>query len=145
MSQGTAIPNAEQLAGSWNEIKGKIREKWGQLTDDDLERYKGSADQLIGFVQRMTGQARQDIEAFLGEAYVGASGIIGKVREQAGDFLGHASEMIQGQYGNVSNKVAEGYDDAKSLVRDNPAASVAMAFGAGLLFGVVLSMVFRSR
>ncbi len=145
MSQAIAIPTAEQLAGSWEEIKGKIREKWGQLSDDELERHKGSAEQLIGFVERETGQARHDIETFISEAAGGASGVMAKVREHAGEFIDRASETIQKQYGNVSNKVAAGYEDVKASVRENPAASVATAFGAGLLFGIVLTLVLHSR
>ena len=40
MAQTAALPNAEQLAGSWNEIKGKIKEKWGELSENDLHRRK---------------------------------------------------------------------------------------------------------
>ena len=75
MTQTAALPNAEQLSGSWNEIKGKIREKWGQLSDNDLERFKGNVDQLVGYVQQKTGQAPQEIEAFLAEAATSTSGL----------------------------------------------------------------------
>ena len=50
--------NEQVLSGKWNEISGKIREKWGQLTDDDMQTFHGNATQLVGLIQRKTGEAR---------------------------------------------------------------------------------------
>ena len=52
--------NQQILEGNWNEIKGKLRQKWGQLTDDDFPQMCGEADQIIGIIQRKTGEARSD-------------------------------------------------------------------------------------
>ena len=57
--------NQQILVGNWNEIKGKLREKWGQLTDDDFQQIRGDAEQLIGVIQRKTGEAREAIEEYL--------------------------------------------------------------------------------
>jgi uncharacterized protein YjbJ (UPF0337 family) len=40
-----------QLKGEWNQLKGKLKEKWGDLTDDDLDRISGQKDQLLGRLQ----------------------------------------------------------------------------------------------
>ena len=58
--------NQQTLEGNWNEIKGKIHEKWGQITQDDLQKARGSIDQLVGVIQRKTGEARDRIEKRLG-------------------------------------------------------------------------------
>jgi len=50
--------NQQTLEGNWNEIKGKLHERWGQLTQDDLQRARGDVDQLVGLIQRKTGEAR---------------------------------------------------------------------------------------
>jgi len=50
------------LKGQWNEVKGKAKERWGDLTDDDLERIEGKRDQLIGTLQQRYGKARAEIE-----------------------------------------------------------------------------------
>lgn len=50
------------LKGQWNEVKGKAKERWGDLTDDDLESIEGKRDQLIGTLQRRYGKARAEIE-----------------------------------------------------------------------------------
>lgn len=54
--------NAEQLKGSWNRVKGKIRQKFGKLTDDDLEIVAGQRDVLIGKLQERYGYARERAE-----------------------------------------------------------------------------------
>lgn len=50
------------LKGHWIDVKGKAKERWGDLTDDDLESIEGKRDQLIGTLQRRYGKARAEIE-----------------------------------------------------------------------------------
>jgi uncharacterized protein YjbJ (UPF0337 family) len=56
------------LAGNWKQVKGKIKEQWGKLTDDDLTNINGKKDQLIGKLQERYGydkqRAQQEIETF---------------------------------------------------------------------------------
>lgn len=55
------------LKGNWNELKGKLKEKWGELSDDDLERIQGKRDQLIGALQKAYGKARLEVERELAD------------------------------------------------------------------------------
>ena len=48
--------NQQTLEGNWNEIKGKIRTRWGQLSDDDLSLVHGQVDKLVGTIQRKNGR-----------------------------------------------------------------------------------------
>jgi uncharacterized protein YjbJ (UPF0337 family) len=48
--------------GRWTQLRGKIREKWGELTQDELDQAKGQRDQLVGRIQEKTGKARAEIE-----------------------------------------------------------------------------------
>ena len=59
--------NAQELQGQWNRLKGQVKEKWGQLTDDDLQISGGNVDQLVGRIQQKTGVARDQIEKFLSD------------------------------------------------------------------------------
>ena len=59
--------NWDRIEGSWTELKGKVKEKWGQLTDDDLEQAAGRRDQLIGALQRRYGYERDRAERELEE------------------------------------------------------------------------------
>jgi uncharacterized protein YjbJ (UPF0337 family) len=52
--------NWDQIEGKWKQIKGQLREKWGNLTDDDLEMIAGKRDQLIGRLQVRYGIAKEE-------------------------------------------------------------------------------------
>jgi len=49
------------LKGSWNEVKGKLKQKYGQLTDDDLTFAEGKSDELLGRLQQKLGRTKDDI------------------------------------------------------------------------------------
>jgi uncharacterized protein YjbJ (UPF0337 family) len=57
-----------RVEGNWKEMKGKVKEKWGKLTDDDISTINGKRDQLEGALQRRYGyagdQARQDVDTW---------------------------------------------------------------------------------
>jgi uncharacterized protein YjbJ (UPF0337 family) len=50
------------VKGNWNIAKGKLKQKFAQLTDDDLQFVEGKEDELIGRIQKRTGQAKEQIE-----------------------------------------------------------------------------------
>jgi uncharacterized protein YjbJ (UPF0337 family) len=50
-----------QFKGNWNEIKGKLKQKYANLTDDDLLFAEGKDDELLGRIQQRTGQAKEDL------------------------------------------------------------------------------------
>ena len=49
------------LKGNWNEIKGKLKQKYGQLTDDDLTFAEGKEDELLGRLQKRLGKSKDDV------------------------------------------------------------------------------------
>ncbi len=51
--------NADQLKGKWKQVKGSVKERWGKLTDDDIDVINGQHDQLIGKIQERYGIARE--------------------------------------------------------------------------------------
>jgi uncharacterized protein YjbJ (UPF0337 family) len=50
--------NSDQLKGKWKQIKGSAKERWGKLTDDDLDVIDGQTEQLVGTIQERYGIAR---------------------------------------------------------------------------------------
>jgi len=58
--------NTDQIKGNWKQLVGKIKEKWGKLTDDDLATFHGQQEQLVGALQERYGytkeQAKREIE-----------------------------------------------------------------------------------
>lgn len=53
--------NKEQLEGNWTQLKGKVREQWGQLTDDDIAIVNGRRDQLAGRIEERYGIAKEEV------------------------------------------------------------------------------------
>jgi uncharacterized protein YjbJ (UPF0337 family) len=51
--------NSDQLKGKWKQMKGSVKERWGKLTDDDLDVIDGQAEQLVGTIQERYGVARE--------------------------------------------------------------------------------------
>lgn len=56
-----------KLKGSWNEAKGKLKQKYGQLTDNDLVFQEGKEDELLGRIQQRTGETKESIRRFIEE------------------------------------------------------------------------------
>jgi uncharacterized protein YjbJ (UPF0337 family) len=161
------MPNAQVLQGNWNEIKGKLRNKWGQLTNDDVGMFNGNIDQLVGTIQRKTGEARQTIEQFLDSFSSKGSSMVGQAAETAreyatqatnriaeyandaseyaSDFASHAGERVQEGAQQAGRAMKQGYKQAESVVRHNPAESVAVCFGAGVLVGLMFGMMLSNR
>lgn len=59
--------NSDILEGKWNQVKGKVRQKWGELTDDDLTRIAGRRDELVGLIQERYGRTRAEAEREVNE------------------------------------------------------------------------------
>jgi len=54
--------NKEQIKGHWNEIKGKVKVKWGELTNDEIDKIDGNYDQLVGVLQQKYGYQKEKAE-----------------------------------------------------------------------------------
>lgn len=54
--------NKLETKGDWNIIKGKLKQKWAKLTDDDLQYVDGKHDELFGRIQKCTGETREAVE-----------------------------------------------------------------------------------
>jgi uncharacterized protein YjbJ (UPF0337 family) len=54
--------NWDTVKGDWKQFKGKVKEAWGKLTDDDLDVVAGKRDQLVGLIQKHYGLARDEAE-----------------------------------------------------------------------------------
>ena len=59
--------NWDQIKGDWKQVTGKVKEKWGKLTDDELTTIEGKRDQLAGLIQQRYGYAKEQAEKELDE------------------------------------------------------------------------------
>jgi uncharacterized protein YjbJ (UPF0337 family) len=61
------VMNQDQMQGQYKQLKGKIKQVWGELTDDDLSLYDGARDRFLGRVQEKYGIAKEDANKRLKE------------------------------------------------------------------------------
>lgn len=55
--------NKDQIEGTWDQVKGRAKRAWGELTDDDFTKAEGSADKLFGIIQEKFGDTKEAIKA----------------------------------------------------------------------------------
>ncbi len=60
--------NTLEIKGDWNITKGKLKQQWASLTDDDLQYLAGKKDELLGRIQKRTGESRAAVEKAIEEA-----------------------------------------------------------------------------
>jgi uncharacterized protein YjbJ (UPF0337 family) len=136
--------NQNILEGRWNEIKGKLRAHWGQLTDDDFTQAHGHVDQLIGTIQRKTGEGREAVERYLNELSSNAGSVVGQAAEQARRFSDQTMDTVQKTAKQAADQLMAGYGEAERMVRARPGESLAVCFAVGLLTGLLVSAVFSA-
>lgn len=54
--------NKLEIKGNWNITKGRLKQRWGDLTDDDLDYVEGKEEELVGRIQKRTGESREAVE-----------------------------------------------------------------------------------
>lgn len=148
--------NQQTLSGNWNDVKGKLRKKWGQLTNDDVQVFDGNVERLVGMIQTKTGEARGNVEKFLNELNLSGATGISQTAEAVGEYtvnavanareyVGKAAEVVEQRSQQAVDSLRQGYRSAEETVRSRPAESIAVCFGAGVLSGLLLAIAIRSR
>lgn len=138
------MASQQELQGSWNQIKCQLKERWGQLTDGDLAAAEADLGHLVEIVQKKVGAARRDVESFLDQCVTQGSVAARHLSETAQDYARGAADCVSNGYDELSNRIQRGYAETQQLVRRSPAESVAVAFGAGILTGIVAALLLRS-
>lgn len=55
--------NSDILKGKWKQMQGAAKSKWGDLTDDDLQKMEGDRDKMVGVIQEKYGKSREEAES----------------------------------------------------------------------------------
>ncbi len=131
----------QELQGKWHEIRGRIKERWGQITDEDLQEVHGEAEQLVGVIQAKTGEARNRIEDFIEELSSESSGMLDRASQTAAEYKQAAQEGLH----QAADSVRASYAEAEGMIRRRPMESLAVTFGVGLIAGVIIGVTTRSR
>lgn len=128
-----------EVMGKWNQLKGQVRERWGEITDHDFSRVQGNTEQLIGMIEEKTGTTRRDVEAFINKTMQSGESMVESASETVRDYANRASDAVKDQYGKVNRQLEAGVEDAQELIRTRPGMSVGVAFGVGILAGALVS------
>jgi uncharacterized protein YjbJ (UPF0337 family) len=137
--------NREILEGNWNQLKGKLQQKWGQLTDNDVGQFRGNVDELVGMIQQKTGEGRETIERFLQETIEHAGSFVGQAAETARQYVHQATDSVRSSARHAVDEVHEGLEGVEGLVRERPGQSLAICFGAGMLLGLAIALTWRCK
>jgi uncharacterized protein YjbJ (UPF0337 family) len=137
--------NQQVLEGNWNQLKGKLQEKWGQLSESDVSEFRGNVDELIGKIQRKTGAGREAIENYLQDLTEKAGTMASQATESARQYMHQASESLRDSTRFAADHFQEGLAGARDMVRERPGPALAICFGAGLLVGLAIAATWHSH
>jgi uncharacterized protein YjbJ (UPF0337 family) len=124
---------AQELRGRWNQVRGKLKEKWGQLTDDDLQWGEGNIEQIVGKIQQRTGEDRSKIEKFLDEL---------SEEQPTG---ARTREYAQQGYDYAREQARRGVSRAQGMIHERPAESLTTVLVVGVAAGVLLGLMLWSE
>jgi uncharacterized protein YjbJ (UPF0337 family) len=136
-----------RVEGDWKRMKGKVKEQWGLLTDDDLTAIGGRKDQLEGKIQERYGygkdQVRKEIDSWFSSTALVANDNaeeladqIEAIRADIQSLTSTVSRVANKQFGQAQDKAVEAMSSAEDAIRENPVSAVAIAAGLGFLFGI---------
>ena len=137
--------NSEILKGHWNEIRGQLKKRWGQLSDSELDQIEGDRDRLVGTIQRETGETREQIEAELDRLLQRAQAMAPRAVEAVRHVAEETGKRVQESYAQVQRSLQEGYTGTEHFVQRHPMESVAIVFAGGLVAGFVVGLSVASR
>lgn len=123
----------QQASGQWKQIKGAVKEKYGQLTDDELSKVEGDRDQLIGLIQQKVGAARSEVVKFVSQVYESCG-------ESCSSFAQQASEYAEA----TGQRLRQGYEQSTETVVRHPLESVVSALGIGVVIGIAIGYSLAS-
>jgi ElaB/YqjD/DUF883 family membrane-anchored ribosome-binding protein len=133
--------NQQVLAHHWDEVRDKLREKYDRLADDDLPTFPGNIDQLIGRIEQKTGVSREKVEAYLSELTEEGKGMIEQVRVKASQSATKVADAARQR----AESVRETVENAGDVIRERPGQSLIAAFGIGMVCGLGVALLVRSR
>jgi len=137
--------SADVLQRNWNEVQGKLRQRWGQLDEGQLRSFEGTVDELVATIQRSTGESAEAIEHYLDQVAVGTTSRLGKATESARHAVDRMTETGRHYAHSTVESMRDRYTGTQETIRHNPTRSVAAAFGVGIVVGLMVGVAMRSR
>ena len=135
----------QMLEDNWNTVRSKLQQRWSQFSDQDLENFRGNLDALVGEIQHRTGESQEAIRQFLEESAGETGGAMHRTFEAARGYAADTTRSIQAASEQMADRFRSGYVGAGQYIRQRPGQMLATAFAAGLLMGVTLGLVLRTK
>jgi len=148
--------NTFHFDAAWDQIKGKLRQRFAQLADDDLEFAKGKGEEMLGRLEAKLGMVREDLTDLLNEmksetapvrfqideakekAQAVAGDLKTRVTHAAEDLKSAATVQAERAYTRARQEVTTWTDDGTEYVRQHPRESILAAFAAGFVIGLLI-------
>ena len=127
--------NWDEMKGNWKQASGKIRETWGDLTDDDLQRARGSQDQLVGVIQQRYGIAREEAKKQVDDFFNASNGMVAQVKTAVTD----RAHEVEDYFKNTDYSDMVG--DLRKVISKHPLPSLFVGIGVGYLLGRAISVI----
>jgi ElaB/YqjD/DUF883 family membrane-anchored ribosome-binding protein len=135
----------ETLQSHWSEVKDRLRQRWNQLTEEDLDRWEGDVERLVRTIRKRTGGARKDVECFLSELADGPNSASRRAAEAARQYAQRITAKAQDVALDAAESARAGVVRADQAVRQRPFEAAAFSFGVGLAMGLVMGLTLRSK
>ena len=148
--------NTFHFDAAWDQVKGKLRQRFAQLTDDDLAFAKGKGEEMLGRLETKLGMAREDLTDLLNELKHEAAPMRFKIDEaraqvetMAGDLrerVSHATQDLKSvasaqaerAYPRARQEVSTWTDEGTEYVRQRPREALLGALAAGFVVGLLI-------
>lgn len=137
--------NQHSLWDNWSDIKASLRHKWDAITNEDLDSFNGNIQQLVEAIQRKTGEAREGIEQYLEQLSQSGADAFSQANASVRAGAQQAVDSIQQSSKRAASAIHKGYDDVEHVVKRRPGASLGVCFGAGVLAGMLVTILMRRR
>lgn len=116
--------NEEIFKDDFKKIRGAIQQRWGDITDQDIEELKGQKDKLVGLIQEKYGEKKENIEEFLN-----------KIVGQSGASMQDVLEPIFQTKGQVVDYTQRATQYLQREIKENPLSSLFIGIAVGFIIG----------
>lgn len=133
----------------WDEVKGKLKQRYGQLTDDDLTFTEGKGEELLARLRGKLGMSSEDLDGELSALRREVGSRVDQAREKASEIAGEVRARASAAATDVKAQAGVAYDqarerarslqeDGEEYVRQNPRESLVAALLAGFVVGLLI-------
>ncbi len=124
--------------GSWDEIKGKLRQRYAQLTDDDLQFAEGKGEELFGKLKARLGLGAEQLQTTLADLKHEVEEAAKSAKQKVAEVAHDVSEKAEEVYDGACEKARTWRDEGETYVREQPRTAVLTALVAGFMIGLLI-------